>query len=163
MTTATDPTPAAPVTALAPVPVSDAALAVWDSMLDQVPETPDDDANERILAQLAQASAIAQLDDPWRSEGMKAYRDVPLRVTDITRRPSDFEGPIPFFLVVKAGRLDTGELVTFTTSALGAMAQLVKAYVSGWLPLDVIPRQAERPTRAGYWPMHLEVIRNGGK
>jgi hypothetical protein len=73
---------------------------------------------------------------------------------------SEFAGGLPFFLIVDAADLETGELVTITTGAVSVVAQLAKAHQLGQIPgWRVVPRQAERPSASGYYPQHLEVMR----
>lgn len=143
----------------APVVISKAAIEAFAAAMSSIPEASQD-GYESILLQLASVEDPSQLDAPWRAEGMRAYLDEPLEIRGLRRIESDYEGGLPFFLVVDAVSLSTGELVTFTTGAVGPVGQLAKAYqldaIPGW---RVIPRQADRPSANGYRPQHLEVMR----
>lgn len=138
------------------VVLSQQAVEVFESMLGAIPEGGDD-AWERILGQLANAADVRDLDAPWRSDGMRDYANQPLVITEVKRSPSAFTAGVGWFLVVQAATRD-GVLHTITTGAVGIVGQLVKAYNLDALPLRCIPRVADRPTRRGYFPMHLEIL-----
>lgn len=145
----------------APVPVviGSKATDALEAALLGIPETSDD-GYERLLLQLAAATDAADLDAPWRAEGLTQYLDTPLEVRALRRIPSEYDGGLPFFLVVDAADLTTGELVTFTTGAVSVVAQLAKANQLGAIPgWRVIPRQSARPSERGFYPQHLEVMR----
>lgn len=135
-----------------------AVVEAYESMITDVPEAGGD-GFASILAALAGATDVADLDAPWRSQGLGDLVNVPLRIMGIRRMPSDYPGGLPWFLVADGAVLGTGERVTFTTGAVSVVAQLVKAHQLGAFPLDVIPRQSERPSANGYFPQHLEVVR----
>jgi hypothetical protein len=124
-------------------------------MVDELPE-PDDDATERILAQLLRAKSTADLNKPWEAAGIQGYLDVPLRVLKVTRAPSDFEDGIGVYVVIHAVNVRTNEPVIATTGSVSILAQLIMAHRNGWLPATVIPRGPKRKPRNGRFPMHLE-------
>lgn len=124
-----------------------------------IPEAGGDGA-ESILLQILATEDPAALDAPWRADGLRAFLGHPLRVDGLRRMPSEFGGGLPFFLVVDAADLGTGEKVTVTTGAVSVVAQLAKAFALGLIPgWRVVPREAERPSSSGYYPQHLEVMR----
>ena len=138
----------------APVPVSP-ALVQYQAMIDTVPDAGGDGV-ESILEQLAAATDVTQLDEPWRVGGLGQLADRPLVVQSIAKMPAEFDGPIPYFLIVRGATADTGETFTATTGALSVVAQLVKAHAAGWLPWKCVLRIADKPSKAGYFPQHLE-------
>lgn len=151
------------VTAVVPAPeggliLSDAALAAYEAMFASVPES-DTGGFGPMLETIAMADLPGQLDAPWRSEGLKPYTDRLLRFESIRKAPSDFEGGLPWYLIVTAADLSTGEQLTLTTGAVAVVAQLVRAHALGALPLDATPRRSKRPNAAGYYSYHLEVGR----
>lgn len=147
-----------PITQDAPVALRPDVILAYEAMIATVPEAGGD-GMDGILEAIARASGVADLDAPWRSSGLEDWANAPLRITGIRRMPSDYEGGLPFFLVIDAVVLSTGELITVTTGAVSIVAQLAKAWSAGWFPLDVIPRRAARASARGYFPMHLEVRR----
>jgi len=63
---------------------------------------------------------------------------------------------------VRGKRMDNDEEIVWTTGSVSVVAQLVKAFMLGALPLYATIRKAERPTANGYYPQHLEVSGSGG-
>ena len=85
-----------------------------------------------------------------------------LTVRGITRMPSSFAEGLGIFLVVDAIVNETDEMVTVTTSSVAVCAQLLKLNSLEAFPIQVIPRQSERPSKAGYFPQHLEIVKVRG-
>lgn len=141
-----------------PVGVSQSVVQVYQAMIDQVPDAGQD-GMEGILAQLAEATDVGQLDEPWRSGGLGELASRPLRIDSIAKMPAEFDGPIPYFLIVRGYLADTGEKFTASTGAVSVVGQLVRAYAIGAFPLACVLRIADRPSAAGYFPQHLEMIR----
>lgn len=141
-----------------PLALDPAMVEAYSSMLASVPDSGGD-GMEGILQQLLEAGDASELDAPWRSAGLELYRNTPLVIRSIRKVPSEFEGGLPWFLVLDAAVLGSGELVTITTGAVSVVAQLARAWAMGALPLKVIPRQSDRPSKSGYYPQHLEVAR----
>lgn len=139
------------------VPLRRDIVDVYEGMIATIPDAGGDGLSG-ILAAIAQAEDVADLDAPWRSTGMEKLINKPIRIIGLRKMPSSFAGGLPFFLVIDAGIIATGEMVTITTGAVSVVAQLAKAWQLGRIPFDCIPRQSERPSAAGYYPQHLEVI-----
>jgi hypothetical protein len=141
--------------AIAPTPVRGDVIDTYESMIEQVPDAGNS-GFEGILEAIALAGSAADLDAPWNANGLGKYAGVPLVVTGIRKMQSDFEGPLPWFLIVDGAVLSTGEKIAATTGALGVVAQLVRAHALGAFPWACIPRYSKRATAEGYYPMHLE-------
>lgn len=140
--------------------LSDQAVAAFEPLLAMIPEAGGDGAGyESILRQLAAAQDASELDAPWRAGGLQMYQDTSLVVTDVRRMPSDYTGGLGWFLVIDAVVKGTGEKIAVTTGSVGVVAQLVKAYSLGALPLTVIPRRSKKASKAGFYAWHLEVAR----
>lgn len=133
-------------------------VSSYESMLASVPDAGEG-SFERILQQIASATDKAALDAPWRSSGLEEYANVELAILSIAKMPSDFPGGLPWFLVIDAMIPATGEALTITTGAVSVVAQLVKAWALGAFPLRVVPIVAERASRSGYHPVHLQLVR----
>lgn len=147
-----------PISEDGPVVLRPDIVMAYEAMIADVPEAGGD-GFEAILQAVLDAQGLQDLDAPWRSSGLEDWANLPLRITGLKRMPSDYDGGLPFFLVVQAVQPATGEIVTITTGAVSIVAQLAKAWSAGWFPLDVIPRKAARPSARGFYPMHLEVRR----
>lgn len=130
----------------------------WVALAQQNLPEPDDDVMARIAAQVLAAETPDDLDTPWSQEGMREFFHVPLRVWSVRWADSEYEEGPPIFIIVEADRMDTGEPIVTTCGAEAVMAQLIKAHMAGWLPLDVKPTPARKPTKSGNMPYHLEVL-----
>lgn len=139
-------------------PLRPETIAAFEAMVSDVPEAGGD-AFESILGAIARGTDVLDLDAPWRSQGFEELVDVPIVVQAIRKMPSDYQGGLPWFLVVDAAIADTGELTTFTTGAVSVVAQLLKAWSMGAFPLACTLCQSDRPSRSGYYPQHLEIAR----
>ena len=133
-------------------------------MVALLPRADDDDSGvERIIASILNAQGWEDLDAPWRARGGEAYKDVPQRIESVKIRPSDFGEGLGVYVVVDAVNLTNGESITWTTGSTSIVAQLVRAYCVGALPLFATIRVSDRPSKNGYYPQHLEVTDSGGK
>jgi hypothetical protein len=139
------------------VPLRAEVIEAYDSMLASVPDA-EGEGYERILEQIAAATNPADLDSPWRSGDLAELAGIPLVIRGIRKRPSDFGGGLPWFLIVDAVNEVTGEPLVVTTGAVSVVAQLTKAYALNAFPLRVRPVVAERPTSSGYYPQRLEIL-----
>jgi hypothetical protein len=128
------------------------------AMLELVPE-PDGDATARIVASILGSQTVEDLDAPWTSEGMREYADVALRIKRIVKMPSDYQGGLGVYLVCYVDQPGIGEEFILSTGSVSIVAQLVRAHSLGALPLTIVPKIAAKPTRQGFYPMHLELVR----
>lgn len=145
-----------PVSSDAPLVLSVQVIDAYEAMIESVPEAGQD-GFEGILEAIALAGDWRALDAPWRSSGMTELANQALVVTGIRKMPSDYPGGLPWFLVIDGANMATGERIAVTTGAVSVVAQLVKAHQLDLFPLVVIPRVADRPSKSGYYPVHLEV------
>lgn len=125
--------------------------------LKAVPDGPDD-GGASLFMQLLSVTHWKDLDAPWSSEGLAKYIGKMIIINAIHKMPSDIEDGPGWYLVVHGAVAETGEEVTFTTSAVAVMIQLIIMATNGWLPITVIPRVAEKPTKRGFYPQHLEIV-----
>lgn len=141
-----------------PVLLRHEVVEAYEARLATVPDAGGD-GFESILAALLLAKDVMDLDAPWRSAGFGELVNVPLVITGIRKMPSDFQGGLPWFLIADGAIVETGETVAVTTGAVSIVAQLAQAHALGGFPLRVIPRQSERPSKSGFYPQHLEIVR----
>lgn len=125
--------------------------------LEAVPDSPDDGGAGMFMA-LLNVTHWKDLDAPWSAQGLAKYIGHTIMIDLIHKMPSDLEDGPSWYLVAHGVDTGTGEEVTFTTSSVATMIQLIIAHTNGWLPLTVIPRVAERKTKRGYYPQHLEIV-----
>lgn len=113
-------------------------------------------AYDRILDQILNAGRWEDLDAPWETDDVAALQGHVIRVDRLERRPSDYRQGLGIFLVIHGVDANTGERRTITSGSVAVVAQLVKAYALGVLPVFVEFVVAERPTTDGYRPHHLK-------
>lgn len=131
----------------------------FEVLLADVPEADAEEATISIVTAIVGAEDPDDLDAPWAGQGMRKLIGRLLRVDSIKRLPSDFADGPGWYLGCDCLIEASGEKLFVTTGSLPILAQLATAYVKGWLPLSVVVRQSERPSRNGYFPMHLEIDR----
>lgn len=143
-------------TALAPV-VEPQGLELVKQILAEIPDA-DTDPTERmanfILTQPAERWA-----ELW--EGLPSVRDYAGRsiiVHGIRARESDFEGPVGVYLILDATDLETGAHELISCSSQMSMIQLLTLHKRGQLPAKVRVVEKDKPTKAGFRPIHLEYI-----
>lgn len=135
------------------------AINAFAAMAADIPEAGEG-GYEGILAQLLSTEDPLALDAPWRSDGLTELLNKRLRIDGLRRMDSEFDSGLPFFLIIQGADLETGETITATTGAVSVVAQLTRAWSLGLIPgWRVIPRQSDRPSKSGYYPQHLEVMR----
>ncbi len=134
-------------------------VAQFASMAMAIPDA-EGSGSERILLAILQAESWDELDAPWSTEKAEAMYNIEQDVYEIMRRPSSYAGGLGMFLVVRAREAVNGRELVWTTGSISVVAQLVKAYLLGALPLRVILTRSDRPTENGYYPQHLQVIAN---
>lgn len=143
-------------TALAPL-TYDQALAAVPALFDAIADV-DDDPTPRM------AAAILNADDPGDWEAVfsgKSIKDSAgkrVRVTALRKAPSSYEGPIRQFLIAEIVDLETGEADVMTISSIMSVLQLLVAHQRGWLPLDVEVVRKGKPTKRGFFPIHLRAL-----
>lgn len=130
------------------------------ALIAAIPDAPDD-AEARIIESILNASSAQEIDAPWRSGSLVKYRDQTLTITELSKVPSDKDPVVGYFVVLRGTVRGTGEPFTASTSSHAILAQLVRIWLAEALPIDVIPRVAERPSRNGFHPMHLDLRENG--
>lgn len=143
-----------------PVIVEDRSVALnaFNSMVAEIPEAGED-ALESIIAAIATTETAADLDKPWRTDSMRELSGRELVIESVEKAESDYEDGLGWYLVVHFFDTTTGERTVGTTGAVGIVAQLIRAHHLKAFPLKVIVRVAERATKKGYHPMHLEIMR----
>ena len=142
--------------ALAPVPVP-SALALVRDVLETIPQA-DEDPTERMAAFI-----MGQPPERWEElwAGLPSVKDnVGERfvVHDIRARESDFEGPLGLYLICDVTNVKTGEKGLLSCSSEMSLVQLVTLYRTGRLPATVEIVQKDKPTKAGFRPIHLRYI-----
>lgn len=137
-------------------PIPDHILDKIIAEVEQLPESADD-GQWNIVEQLLTATDMDDLNRPWEATSGKTLAGRRLQVTGVKRRPSAYEGGPEIFLVIDSIDLNSGEALTWTSSALAVIIQLAVAYNRGWLPLVAEVTAARKPTKRGFIPYHLTI------
>lgn len=139
---------------------------VRQRFLDMVNLLPrgESDGGAGIIASLIEAGSPEALNAPWEADSTKSLVGKVVQINGVKVRDSDYTEGLGVFLVVEAVNLTTGEAMVFTTGAGSVVSQLVIAHAQGWMPLVAEIVQSSKPTKDGYYPIHLRVIESkGGK
>lgn len=136
-------------------PVS--ALATVQDVLANILQA-DTDPTERMTNFI-----LTQPASEWESlwAGLPSARDFvgrPIIVHDLRARESDFEGPLGVYLILDATDLETGAHELISCSSQMSIVQLVTLRRRGQLPAKVVFVAKDKPTKAGFRPIHLRYI-----
>lgn len=115
------------------------------------------DGGENIIASILAATSVTELDNAWADAGFEKILNKPIEIHEMFVKESDYSDGLGVFLLVKGYDLSTGESFVWTTGSLATVAQLVKAYAAGWLPLRARLVQSAKPTKDGFYPQHLVI------
>ena len=118
---------------------------------------------EAIILQLLNATTIDDLNAPWEATNGRSLAGKRLAIRGVTQRPSSFNDGTGIFLVADATDTQTGEVATFTTSAISVVLQLARVHQLGMFPVIAEVVVAERPTERGFYPYHLRIVAAGNK
>lgn len=135
-----------------------ALIETFAGLMRNIPEAAPDEATERIVAQILEAESPEDLEEPWNGQGLTSLIGRVLQVQDVKRLPSEFKSGPGWYLGLDCVLVETGETRFVTTGSISVLAQIGRAYQKGWLPLQVIARVPERPSKNGYFPVHLEIV-----
>src|SRR5579875_682309 len=133
--------------------IADAQRAAITAAISCIPEQTSGDVTN-LVDSIMSAATPEDLDRPWRRDSVRDLVGVPLRIESVMRSPSTLDSAVGQFIVARGVRLDTGEPITFTTSATMVMLQLAAR---------IVKAGEGRPGQSP--PLRLEVIRpgNGGQ
>ena len=82
-------------------------------------------------------------------------------VHDMRARESDFEGPLGVYLILDVTDAKTGEKGLLSCSSQMSIVQLLSLKRQDRLPATVEVVQKDKPTKAGFKPIHLRYISGG--
>jgi hypothetical protein len=136
-------------------------LAVKAQFLQMATVIPEDegDGGLRILEQIASASSVEDIDNPWNARGAEAYNDKVITITDVTRKDSDFRDGMGLYLLLDIIDVESGEVTKITSGSTSLVAQVIRLYTLDLLPYTCVVRVATKATKNGYYPQHLETLR----
>lgn len=123
----------------------------------EIEEDPEE-IERQIIGQILSAETV---DEVLASGTTTPARDIlerPIVMGDVKFLNSEYEQGAPFFAVIDAVDVQTGERLPVSCGGKKVLAQLLKCKSHGWFPQKVVFRQSARPTKAGYFPLRLEKL-----
>lgn len=132
-------------------------LAQYSAVLEEIPFA-EDDGGLSIIANILTATTWEELNRENELDNLQDFVGKRVKVIKLERRISDIEGGMPWYLMVDAIDADTGELVKINTSAGSPMAKLAMLHHFGNLPALVKVTKAEKATKAGFFPLDVDVL-----
>lgn len=115
-----------------------------------------DEVTVAIIGRILQASTV---DDVLGGQEATHARDMigqPFTLTGVRFNRSDYDGAGPSFYALLSGADADGVPVTVTCGARNVLAQAWKLADMRALPVAVVLRESDRPTKAGYRVMWLD-------
>jgi hypothetical protein len=148
--------PAVEETALSTV-AEPTGLALIRDILATVPDA-DSDPTER-MTNFILTQPTEKWEDLWAGlPSIRDYKGRQIIVHDLRVRKSDFEGGIGVYLVIDATDVANGTHELISCSSQMSMVQLLTLYRRRQLPATVEVVEKDKPTNAGFRPIHLRYI-----
>lgn len=110
-----------------------------------------------IIARIVNAKTIEEAFDSPGATHARDYLDTYFLLTDVRFNESTFDAGGPQFYGLLTGATDDGEKLVITCGAAQVIAQAWKLRDLGSLPARVRLVESDRPTKAGYKVMWLEL------
>lgn len=115
-----------------------------------------DGAIGEIIAGIMAAQTFEEAFSLSSAVGLDDLLDIPIRIFGGKFAESDYEDGPGYFVILDVERLDNGWRGACTTGSAPILAQLMKADVAGWFPIQVKPvYSTKKPTKKGHRPMRL--------
>jgi len=139
---------------------ADKTRAEFIARLEAIPEPASDDGGLSMVADILSADTWEDLiGDQSGLPKAELVSGKEMLFHSIERHDSTLpDSPLPYFLVVTCTSLETGEVIRFQTSATTIVAKLVKMAEFGAFPFVGSMHKSTKPTRAGYYPMNLNIL-----
>lgn len=136
-------------------------MARINAILEAKP-TVEEDPTEAMLELVVNAADPSEWDAIFQAESFKKNDGRQVRIHGYRVQPSDFEGGLSHYMVLDTTDLKSGEKLVLTCSSTMSIAQILNAEARVGLPIDVEIRQKEKPTKAGFRPIHLHYLGKAG-
>lgn len=132
-------------------------LAEIKTLLQSIPAI-DDNPTERMAAYILNA-APEDWDELWKKlPNLKDNAGHRFRLHAFRVTASDFEGPLGVYLICDVTWLDSGVKGLLSCSSQIGMVQMLALYRDGKLPADLEIVAKDKPTKAGFRPIHLRYL-----
>lgn len=108
-----------------------------------------------IIAQVLAADSPDEVLADIEAMGLRQYLDKPFTLESVQFRRSEYEAGMPFYALIHGTDRATGEKILLTSGSQKVTAQLFRLATRGWLPREVMAKQSNKATRAGFYPVRL--------
>lgn len=120
--------------------------------------TVQDDPTEAMLSYILASPDPTTWNQLFKSSSLRDNKGLAVRINAYRVQPSDFEGGLTHYMVLDVTTLEDGVKGVITCSSQMAIAQILNAEARGFWPLDVRIVEKDKPTKAGFRPIHLEYL-----
>jgi hypothetical protein len=117
-----------------------------------VPEAEPEDATRAIIR------SILEAEDPLAGLEVTPAREllgVPIMLTDVEWRNSDFSESGPGIFAIMRGQLEDGSSVIVSCGGANVLAQLYRLVKDGRIPEAIVIEESKKPTAKGYRPLWI--------
>ena len=143
--------------------IQQAALA----LIQMIPDMPESDG-AGILADILNAESPDDLNRGTKLPSGPDLAPCQLVITDVHKMPSDLAGDdddtgvrLGHYLIIESTSGPYREPIRWQTSAPGLVLPIAKLYAWGKLPALVEIKESDKPTRRGFRPLNLTVVKAG--
>ena len=129
-------------------------LAILAGEVEVLETDPGTVSREMLTRTLMAPDADAVLAELGSTTALKDIVGKVIQVTDWRLRAGNIDDS-PVYMLIDCADAQTGEIVTYNTSARTIMAQLARLKWLGELPILVKIKQSDKATASGYYPLSL--------
>ena len=119
-------------------------------------EDPTEEMGHDILRRVLAADSIDEALEAGTANKMEAFDGVPLSITGITFRQSDYQEGCGVYVLIEAFTEKAERPVVITSGASNVVAQCTVACREDDLPFKAKFKRSEKQTRNGFWVWWLE-------
>jgi hypothetical protein len=127
------------------------------SIIDAIPENSGT-GYESVINSILNAKTVTDFNSTWQANSMDAIDGREICITRISKVNSDYDGGLGFFLICDYFDYEAQKYCVGSTGSISICVQLAKANAEGWLPLMCMVVKSEKPTKDGFYPLHLQVL-----
>lgn len=123
-----------------------------------LPSDDPQEVEERILRSLLTATTAEDILRAGEAMPATEVLDIPLTVMAIRGTESSYEDGSEVYLHVDAKIISNGDQVTFHCGARDVIVKLIRLDQLHMLPIDAVIHKADKPTKAGFYPLFLRAL-----
>lgn len=135
------------------VEIAPALIQQFAAMVSAIPDF-EAGGGDGIIEAILSAKTIEDVDSPWTTK-REAPVGRPLFIVGLSKAPSEFEGGLPFYVVIETVSPSSGEVKEYTIGAVPCVAQLVKWWTLDAFPLACTVEEVKSKKNEGRTSKHL--------